>query len=217
MEFNDPITQGILQTPYQEIAFTIPAGGRDRANIDFRYFRLITLSGSGLRCRFGQSGSFTSIVGAGIGIELPQAVSLAEFENSSGAAISFTIGVSMGRINDDRLNTVGSITISSSPSSPVYVKNTGSFLITVADASVPAGSLLSLITGNSIFRKVILSNPITSAGEVRIGGSSTSAPTATQGIILRAGETIELENSGTVQCFNPNAVAVNIARAIIQD
>lgn len=213
MNYHDQeITQGDLQTPYQEITYTIPANGRDRANIDFRYFRLISLTGSGLRLRFGHSGSFTSIVGAGIGIELQQAVSLVEFENTSGGSITFTIGVSMGRINDDRLNTVGNLSIASSTTSPLFTKNAGTVFSAQPDIVITASNSF-VGGGNTANRAYILKNPITNAGSVRIGTGALAG----QGFELGIGESIVLELTSNLVIFNPNAVSVTLSLTILRD
>lgn len=208
MEYNKNITQGQLQTPYDEITFTIPAGGRDRANVAFSYFRLLNLTGTGLRLRFGQSGSFSSIVGAGIGIDLPEAVSIVEFENTSGADVIFTMAYSMGRINDDRLNFSGSLSISTSLSSPLFTTAAGGSIISPAHQTLAAGASMTVGGGGNINnRGYIVKNPTTSGGAIHLAGS----PSATVGHILEAAETIFIPYNGTLVAFNPNAFPVTFS------
>lgn len=201
---NDKIlTQGESQTPYDEITLTIPAGGYDRANIALSYFRLLALTGSGLKVRFGQSGSFSSIIGAGIGVELPQAVTLVEFQNTSGADVTFTVGYSMGRINDDRLTVSGVVSVTASNALPVNPMGTAA-ANTVNTVTTVAASL-SGSTATMCARQI----KNVGAATVYIGPFGV---TLANGYPLEPNETMQIYSSGAIWALT--AAGTSVVRGI---
>lgn len=102
------------QNPYRQ--FPITLAPREILNVFYAFdvFRILAIvNEDDVVYRFGQSGAETNIVGAGIGIKLNEAVNVLTLRNTSSVnTVTMTIALAIGNINDDRLNTVGAITIS---------------------------------------------------------------------------------------------------------
>ena len=123
---NVPIQYGQVQNPYREFEIVIAAGQTEKIAYDFNYFRVMSVTGSGLKVRFGGSGEFTSIIGGGFGLELPQAIPAVFLQNSGASPITVTIGLAIGKISDDRANVSGTVSvdiISQSGLNPIQVND----------------------------------------------------------------------------------------------
>lgn len=126
-----PIVFGQVQNPYREFTLTIPAGEYRDIPYAFNYFRIMSLTGSGLKVRFGGSGEYTSIIGAGFGLELPQAIQRVFFQNDSVNPLTVTVGLAIGKISDDRANVSGTVNVD-------IIGQSGADPLKTADAAVLA-------------------------------------------------------------------------------
>jgi hypothetical protein len=181
------ITQGTIQNPYQEYTFTIAAGKREPVFFDHRYFRVMSQSGGTLKVRFGDSGSETSIVGAGIGVEHLQAINKLELINSHATdSMTITIAVSMGSISDSRLSLTGTITVN---------QVIASTIATVADIAMGTGAATLIAALDSTRKAIHISNILANGQICRVGDSNVGAA---RGAELGIGETRIITNTAAV-------------------
>jgi len=206
--YEQDITRNAVQNPYREFTLTIAAGTRaEPIYYNFSYFRVLTLSGTGLAVNFSGSGQDTAVIGAGIGIELPVAVEFVSLINTSGASLTVTIGLSMGRIFDDRLSVSGSVTVTNTISTPLNVTDAGATLLNGSDVTIATVSQAQ-ISGSSTTakKKVFINNPVGNP-TIRIGATGV---TATTGFALLGGQSIELNTQAAVFGFNPSGASITI-------
>lgn len=105
---DQPIKFGQIQNPYREFTYTIPALGKERVDYAFSYWRVLALSGGELEMRFGGSGEYTPVSGSGLGQQLDQPIPFLEIRNADAVnPMTITIAMAIGKIDDDRLNVVG--------------------------------------------------------------------------------------------------------------
>lgn len=106
------IAAGQTQAIYQEDTQVIPAGGYVDVFKVFNYFRVISKTGGTLSVQFGQNGLQTPFTGAGVGLQLFTQVDRVRLVNTHPTdAMTITIAVALGWINDDRLTVSGTVTI----------------------------------------------------------------------------------------------------------
>lgn len=119
-----PIKYGSIQNPYREFTLTIPAGQvSEPIRYNFDYFRLLNASALGIQAKFGSSGTFTSIVGAGIGFRLLQPIQEVQFLNDTAGAITITVALAIGVIDDARLSVSGDIAVINGSITPLQVND----------------------------------------------------------------------------------------------
>ena len=156
MDFLNPIESGTFANPYKEFTITIPVSGRVPIFYAAQYFRVMSLTGTGLRAVFGGTGAETDIIGAGIGIRLPVPVDQVTLINGGASPITVTVAMSMGIVNDDRLNVTGVISIQNTSTTPIYVRNDNNVVqssnaVSVGTAAVAIGTSNANTTAYSIF------------------------------------------------------------------
>jgi len=188
---------GSIQNPYQEFTFTILAGQQMIVNYAHNYFRVISLSGGTLQTRFGASGQFSPYTGAGLGFKIPFVVPHMVLLNSHATdTMTITIAVAIGEIQDDRLQTSGTVTVNA-------VKATT--LDSLADVALNNGSATVVSALDSTRRELIVQNPVANAVSFFVGDSGV---TASNGIELQAGDSIVLTTTAAVSVFVTGASKV---------
>jgi len=188
-----------IQNPYREFTYVIPASGQQEILYAHSYFRIMSLSAAGsVAVRWGQSGSQSSVIGSGIGIELPEAVDRVTLINLGGADVTITVALSMGRVSDDRLNVSG--TLSTSVISPTTAVDT-------ADVAVLTLATTLVAATNANTQQVIISNLAANGTSIRVGTVSAGAA---RGVEIQSGATIVLDCSANIYVYNPSAATINI-------
>ena len=123
-ENNLPISNMGTQNPYKQFELTIADGEVFPIYYSFNFFRILSISTStGVTIRFGDKGTATDVIGAGIGYELPEPVNVATIVNNSGGSLDITVALAIGKIYDDRLNVSGDINVVNAPGTCLEVKN----------------------------------------------------------------------------------------------
>lgn len=113
-----------IQSPPKQFSFTIPAGAIETIYYELNFLRILSLSdASALKIRFGDTGTETDVVGAGVGYAWPYTVSNVFLRNTSGAPITVTVAVAVGQIFDDRLNVSGNINVVNAPATVLDVED----------------------------------------------------------------------------------------------
>ena len=184
---------GVVQQFYDEKTVTLAAGVRFEVFTVFNYFRVLSLTGSGLSVIFGDNQYETPFTGAGIGVKLQYLLKRMTLINTSGAPLTLTYGIAVGSINDDRLNVSGTITVTGSVST-----TTASVLASIADVVIGAAALTAVQAANTARRGLIITN--VGANSVRIGDSTTTA--AARGAPLLVNQTLTLETQNAVSAFS---------------
>lgn len=115
-----PIKYGSIQNPYKEFTVTVGAGQTSEPiAYNYNYFRLLTAGATGIQAKFGDSGQFTDVIGAGIGFKLDQPVQRIQFLNETGGDITITFALAIGLIDDARLSVSGDIAVINGTISPL--------------------------------------------------------------------------------------------------
>ena len=177
----------ILSNPYKEFSFTLADGATETIYYNFSFFQIMKLSVStGVRVIFGGAGGLGSdIVGAGVGYELPanKVTNRVDIVNESGGSITATIGLAIGKINDQRFTASGLVTISDQPTT----------LISVADNALSTTREIVLTT-NTNRAQAFITN-LDSSIAMRWGDN---AITITRGNRLAAGQTIIINTTDEI-------------------
>lgn len=190
---NFPVAKvNTAQNPYQEFTLTIKAtanGGPNSIIINYasNYFRVLSLSANTLSVDFGGQGALTSIVGAGIGIQMTDVIPYIRLVNTGAADITVTVALGVGIFNDNRLTVVGTIT-----TAPVK-SNT---FVGVADVTLNANPKQIMPATATQRSLIITANPANNAGGIRIGGNGSVG--AAQGMLLQPGQSIVLDTAAAV-------------------
>lgn len=109
---NYPITNIGTQNPPKQFPFTIANGGQKIIDYSMNFLGILELSSaSGVTIRFGDTGTPTDVVGAGVSYELPQPVNRCTIINKSGGSITGTVICAIGKVNDNRLSVSGSVSV----------------------------------------------------------------------------------------------------------
>lgn len=185
-----------LQNPYKQFTFTIPDGETKSLFYDFNYFRILSISTTtGVTIRYGSSGTPSDVVGAGIGYEMPAIVNRAEIANNSGGVLTITVAAAIGRIDDDRLNISGSLSVAK-PSQ----------IVSTPDVTLVAATKTSILASNSTRDAVIIVNMDVSDA-VRIGDTDTGAA---RGVKVDAGQSIEIKSTDEVFAYSAGTPTLSI-------
>lgn len=112
MELQEFIKKGFIQNPYQEFTLTVPAGTTSRpVAFNYNYFALLEATAGGIQVKFGNSGNFSDLIGAGLGVQLPVVVENVQFTNPTGGDITITFSLAIGEVFDRRLSVTGNIAV----------------------------------------------------------------------------------------------------------
>lgn len=183
-----------IQNPPKQFTVTIAAGASESINYDHSFLRILSLTGTGLQIRFGQSGTPTDVIGAGVGYELDDVVRSSQLINTSGAPITVTVVLSMGRIYDDRLNVSGSVNVQNTTSTPLFVSVSGgnaSSAVFQGNATTTATQITGVITNQRTFM-------IKNLGTANMAVGTGSGLTMANGFILAPNETLSVDWSNHV-------------------
>lgn len=196
-----PINPSAQQQIYSEETLTIAAGARETRYTVYDYFRVLSLTGSGLRVIFGVNQNDTPYTGAGVGIKMPNLQTRLELINSSGSPITITYAVALGIINDDRLNVLGSVTVAGTVST-----TTSSTLLSANDTIITASIRTAITAANTARRGLVITN--IGAASMRVGDSTTTS--AARGAFLDVGQSITIETQNAVSGFSTVGTTVSI-------
>lgn len=145
MELQEFIAKGFIQNPYQEFTMTIPAGTTTRpTQYNFNYFALLSADNTGIQVKFGNSGNFTDLIGAGIGVSLPIVVENVQFSNPTGSDIQITFALAIGEIFDRRLAISGNVNVQNTTANPLFVTNPTGDRVAVHDSQT-LGRILDIL------------------------------------------------------------------------
>lgn len=130
-----------LASPPKQYTITLAAnGGQEKVFYNANYMRVLTLlDPTGVTVRFGDSGTATDIVGAGLGYELPFVVGNITFRNDSATPKTITFAVAIGRIFDDRLNVSGNITVVNTLANALYTRPANTTIADNTSVTLVAG------------------------------------------------------------------------------
>lgn len=192
-----------IQNPYREFTYVLPVNGAETIFFAHSYFRVLALSsGAGLAVRWGGSGQQSSLISAGIGINIIEAVPSVTLINTGGNVVTVTIALSMGTVSDDRLTVSGTINTSITSAEA---------LSDVADVSVAATSTV-LVSAASARKTVVISNLAANGTVIRVGSSTTGA---TRGAEVPSGGSAALDTQGAVFVYNPSAAAISVGVTVL--
>jgi len=184
---------GQIQNPYKEFTYTIPAGESETIYYAFNYWRILSLSGGTLQMRFGGSGELSNVSGSGLGQELDDPIPHVTIKNDHASqAMTVTIAMAIGRIDDDRLNVVGT--------GIETVSGSGNVIDTKA-AFTAGVSALSAITASANTKRVWIYNNHASA--VLYWGDS--GVTIANGMPIPAGSFAILETADEIFLISDTA------------
>lgn len=170
----------ILSNPYKEFSYTIPNNGSQIIYYNFTFFQLLEISATtGVTISFGGSGSRSTVIGAGVGYELPagKVTDRVEIFNNSGGSLTVRVALAIGTINDQRFTASGTITVADQPQT----------LVTVADTALST-TAANILASNTARAQAFITNMDASIA-MRYGDSNT---TTTRGARLAAGATLVL-------------------------
>ena len=179
----DPITSGTeIANPYREFTYTVAVSGQQEILHVHRYFRVMSISGTA-SIRFGASGSKTSVIGAGIGIELDSPTDRVTLINEGAGILTITVALAMGKISDDRLNVSGTVST---------LETKGTAIQDTADVTLNNGAETQLLAAFSTRRAAIIVADPANTVSVRIG--KTGAVGAARGALLAPGSVFSISN-----------------------
>jgi hypothetical protein len=198
----------------QTLTVVIPANGEIPIAIQGNYVRCLSSTGT---FKLSPSDIRESVdMDAGLACESPEGFKFEGllFRNETGVAITAKVFIGTGRFHDSRLNISGGLTITSSIAAPLFIKNVGSSIVASADIACAATAQTNLGGASSTNRFVLIKNPASSAGSVRIGGNTVAAAL---GYELEAGEGKEFRCTGNIFAYNPNTAPVTLSITYIRD
>lgn len=184
--------------PYREFAITVAAGETFPIYYAFNYFRILSATANGLTARFGSSGSFTTVIGAGIGLRLEQVIDRVDIRNETGAPISATIALMVGQIDDSRLTLTGDVNLTKAD---VFAEN----------ANVTVNNTATLIAAQNLARREIFISNRDSSANLYVGGSTVNSTTR-QGVVVAPGATLILDTTAEIYGITPlTSIDVSLA------
>ena len=192
-----------IANPYKQFTYTIADGAIETLFYDFNYFRILSINTTtGVSIRFGSSGTPTDVVGAGVGYEMPSVVSRAEIINKSGGILTITVAAAIGRIDDDRLNISGSLSVAVS-----------SIFDEIADVTIATSTKVTVANIDANRKTIIIQN-LDAINSVRLG--STSLASTGGGILLKAGDSITLDTTGEVFAWQTSGASVSLSVSTLE-
>ena len=180
---NVNILTGSVPNPPLQFNRTLIDGQIETIFYNYNFARILALSATtGVQIVFGQSAQPTDVVGAGVGYEFNYVVPSISIINRSGGPITITMILAIGKIYDDRLNIVGSIT------------STVNSFNTLAASQVNVGnSAANLIAASANNRNITIQ-----AGAADLWIGATNAVTAATGLLIPASTTLKLNTKSAV-------------------
>jgi hypothetical protein len=184
---------------YSTYTRTIPAGGFFQYSIgQFKFLRVlestqVNLEDISIAFPSGQYG----FIAAGIAVELSADDPYFQLVNNTAGDIALTIGISTGRILDDRFTAVNTIA----------VKDVGSVLDDIDATSIASGAVAT-IAANTSLRDIGISNhSVSSALYARSGANGGVALAG--GIIIPPNGTVFINNTAAIYVHNTSGGAIS--------
>lgn len=187
-------SQGILsgsdlQSPPKQFTYTVAAGDIQTVFYAYDFLRILSLSSStGVLLRFGDSGTPTDVIGAGIGYRLNTAVRQCDIINTSGAPITITISLAIGQIFDDRLNVSGTLNVANTASTGLFVINGGG---TQGPSRGTIGTTATQITGTITNQRFFILKNLSTTDSIYVGTSGSL--TTANGWEVKPGEALSVD------------------------
>lgn len=194
-----PIEDGVLQQFYQEKTRTLAAGERYEDFTIFNYFRVLSLTGSGLEVIFGNNQFQTPFTGAGIGLKLDYVLPRLTLINTSGASLTLTYAVAVGGVSDDRLTVTGTLNtlITNGVAAPIPTRVASGSIATAQTVITAAAAAVSISAFDNTKTQVIIRN--VGANDMVIGASGVNAAT---GLLLRPNESYSGNTGAAIFVFS---------------
>jgi hypothetical protein len=197
---NVPIVEVGTQNPPKQFTFVIPNGTIETLDFSLNFLRILAISTtSGVQFRFGDKGTPTDVIGAGIGYELPQAVNRVDIINNSGGDLTITVIAAIGKVYDDRLNVSGDLTIAT----PTQID-------TIDDVTLGAASATLIAAANTGRVELLITNM--TGGVIRIGDSGVGAAS---GVRIADGASIILNTTAAV--YGYSVAGGDVSVSVIED
>lgn len=203
-DFAENLDQG-----FKDFTFVIPANDQIKISRVGRYFKLISNSGATASLEITLDQGDRWVPRPSYEYQTDEFFRSVMLYNTTGASITVTVMIGNGVARDPATST----SISSSTSSPVFVKTTGSTTASGTDISATAGAATVISASATTRRSLFIGNPATSGVTLRVD----NAPTATRGIQLPPGAVIELLTTAAISVFNPGGSAINVNFFEIRD
>jgi hypothetical protein len=198
-----PIKTGSVQNPYREFTYAIPVSGQIPIYFAHNFFSVLSISaGASIAARFGAGGGETTIISAGIGLELPEVLPSVTLINKGAGIATVTVGMAIGRISDNRFS--ATTTLATSDVKAANLRGTADIALVAAAAAV------TLLAADTTRRTAIITNT-SLANSARV----SNAPGAAIGGYLAPGASISLD--GTYEIKGYSAAGATLALLEVLD
>lgn len=197
------IQQGALPNPPVAFPLTVKANDTLRFNYNFDYYRIVTMNDSekdSILIRFGDSANESKCVGAGLGFQLPYVTDRIYFRNTSGADITFTVILAIGKVDDNR------VVFATGTSIPTSVVS-GSVLDSQPDVSCAAGATTLVLAANTNRKRAVIGNLPTNSATLRVGDSGAGA---SNGQFMIPGAVYTPDTAAAIYVYNPAGSAQSV-------
>lgn len=185
-----------LRIAYRDYTVPLVAGVPYLLNVNGNYWQVLSASGNAaVMLEFDESQAITRNAGTGG----PAAYSTVRLTSAVNQTVVVSLGFTGGLPPYDR-STAG---FSGATFNLAYAVPAAS--TDLPDVSVPSLGTAVLTVNNANRRALIIHNPTTSAGPVRIGGASVGAA---RGHLLEVGADLAIEGTQGLTAYNPNGVDV---------
>lgn len=185
-----------IENPYKEFAVTIANNATIPIYYAHNYFRMVTAtSTTGVTIRFGNAGTFTTLAGAGMGIQHPKIVDLVEIANASGGSITITVGLCVGQVDDNRLNVSGNVSVVNATGTDLAVRDTSDQIASATNVTVTT-TAASVVALNTLRMETWITN-LDASNTVYLGDSAVNGTTES-GIPLLPGATAILRSNAAI-------------------
>jgi len=198
------VNQQGTQNPYKEFPITIAAnGGIETLYYDYNFIRFLSATSvTGLTARFGQAGTETTVVGAGIGMKFDETLRNVYFKNTSGSAITILVAACIGDIRDDRLTVTGNLNVVSPAGTEILTTGAGTIFLSAPDVASTTLTTVLASAANANRKELFITN--NGAVAIRCGDASTGAA---RGFSIPAGGTGIIATKAAVYVYNPGATS----------
>lgn len=182
---------------FRTYEYTIAANSEREVNTTGTYFAVLEADGA-FRVALGDMPS--TEFEAGLKVRLPDGVQFSKVTliNETGSPVTIKFNVGFGDFVDGRFVLSGGIDLSKS-----------SDLENIDDVTVANGATVMLAAASNGRRELIVSNPDTAAGAIRVG--RTGGVDAGSGVLVPPGGSVVLTTSARVDCHNATGASVDVA------
>lgn len=188
---------------FRTYEYTVAANSEREVNTTGTYFAVLEADGA-FRVALGDMPS--TEFEAGLKVRLPDGVQFSKVTliNETGSPVTIKFNVGFGDFVDGRFVLSGGIDLSKS-----------SDLLNFVDKAIGAGATAQIAGADNSRRELIISNPATSLGAIRVGRTGSTG--ATSGVWVEPGTSIILTTTQAVNCHNPTAASINVAALGVLD